>query len=135
MIQDHMGFIWIGTQGGLARYDGTQIIDFQEDSKNKYSFKGSNVQSIYEDPNGDIWIGCERLIRFERATGRFIEYPQKAPEGKRSANFVALIHQDQRGHIWTITGNYGDNAFLLDRLNPKTATWTYFRHNPAKSEA
>ncbi|QMW04772.1 sensor histidine kinase [Spirosoma foliorum] len=131
MIQDHLGFIWMGTQGGLARYDGTQIIAFQEDSKNKYSFRGSNVQSIYEDHNGDIWIGCERLIRFERATGRFIEYPQKAPEGNRSANYVGLIHKDQRGDIWTITGNYGDNLFLLDRLNPKTATWTYFRHNPA----
>nr|WP_198174842.1 two-component regulator propeller domain-containing protein [Spirosoma arboris] len=130
MLQDHLGFIWMGTQGGLVRYDGTQMVDFQSDLKNKYAFKGRNVQSIYEDRNGDIWIGCERLVRFERATGRFIEYPQKAPEGSRNADFIAFIHEDQRGDIWTITGNYSDYIFLLNRFNPKTATWTYFRHDP-----
>ncbi|CCH54269.1 Sensor protein zraS [Fibrisoma limi BUZ 3] len=131
MIQDHQGFIWMGTYDGLVRYDGTQMVDFRSDANLPYAFKGKQVRSMHESRNGDIWIGCERLIRYERTTGRFIEYPQQAPEGNRTRTFVAFIHEDQQGNIWTLTWSYLDEVILLNRLNRKTGTWTYFRHDPA----
>ncbi|GAB3713791.1 sensor histidine kinase [Spirosoma flavus] len=123
MIQDHLGFIWMGTLNGLARYDGTQMAVFQYNPKNKYSFRGRSVEALYEDRNGDVWIGAEILVRFERSTGRFIEYPRKNLEPLGSKNFVHFIYGDRRGDIWTISGD----EMTLNRLHPQTATWTYFR--------
>ncbi|GAB3952016.1 hypothetical protein GCM10028805_33150 [Spirosoma harenae] len=125
MIQDHLGFIWMGTLNGLVRYDGTQMTDFQHRPKSKYSFRGRSIETLYEDRHGDIWIGAESLFRYERATGRFIEYPREAPNTQGTNNTVYFIHEDRRGDIWTITSD----EMTLDRLNPQTAIWTHFRHN------
>src|SRR6218665_325977 len=80
MIQDHLGYMWLGTQNGLVLYDGVKMKNFQSEPKNPYSLRGLQIRRLHEDKNGDIWIACESLYRFERATQRFIEYTQKGPE-------------------------------------------------------
>lgn len=130
MIQDHLGFIWLGTQNGLVRYDGTTMTVFQYDAKSKYSLKDREVKELYEDHNGDIWVGCRTLFRFERATGRFIDYSSKSPDPINDNDNIAFIHEDKRGYIWTITHVKFQNEFVLNRLAPATNTWTYFRNKP-----
>src|ERR1019366_1043883 len=77
MLQDHLGFMWLGTNNGLALYDGNKITAFQYSPGSPYSFKGREVDGLLEDQHGDIWIKTENLTRFDRATQRFIEYPDK----------------------------------------------------------
>src|SRR5580693_6152962 len=47
--------------------------------------------SLREDGNGDIWIGSKSLFRFERATGRFIEYPDKFSIVNNSFPFIRFV--------------------------------------------
>ncbi|WP_420151009.1 two-component regulator propeller domain-containing protein [Spirosoma sp.] len=133
MLQDHLGFMWLGTQNGLVRYDGTTMVVYQYNARNKFSLKGRHIQSLCEDHNGDIWVGCERLFRFERTTQRFIEYPRNSPRINDTNESTRFIHEDKQGHIWTI--RQIQNSWLLDRLTPKTRTWTYFRHEPANNRS
>ena len=57
MIQDHLGFMWLGTQNGLVRYDGTTMTTFRYDASKPSSLKIRQISALHEDRNGDIWIG------------------------------------------------------------------------------
>lgn len=50
--QDRQGFIWIATNTGLERFDGTSIKNFNED----YGFDGTLLRKIQEDSLGRIWV-------------------------------------------------------------------------------
>ena len=80
-----------------------------------------------EDQHGDIWIGTESLIRFERATQRFIEYPDKN-SAEFGFEFIQFIHQDKQGFIWTI--RYINDQAILNWFDPKTSAWAYFNSDP-----
>ncbi len=131
ILQDHLGFIWLGSLNGLVRYDGNIMTSYQNNPDSPYSLKGGTVGSLWEDRNGDIWIGSKSLFRFERATGRFIEYPDKYSSVNNSFPSIRFSRQDKQGNIWTIRIINGKS--ILNRFNPKTSTWDYFnndRENP-----
>ena len=134
MIQDHLGFIWMGTLNGLVSYDGSTVATFQYNPSNPNSLKANVIVALHEDANGDIWIGSSTLIRFERATKRFYEYPNTNLKKKDPSVFISFIHEDKQGCIWTVSINSGDTR-PVDRFNPKTNTWTSFRHDPKDPES
>ena len=53
IIQDSRGFLWIGTDNGLAIYDGSKC----ETYTIKNGIVGNIVRKIFEDKNGNVWIG------------------------------------------------------------------------------
>src|SRR6478672_1658966 len=57
-LQDHFGYIWIGTQNGLVRYDGYQVKVYKLET---------------EDKKGNIWVGTflQGLFLFNRLTDKF----------------------------------------------------------------
>ena len=81
IIQDKKGFIWIGTRGGLNRYDGSNIKTYQNEIGNSNSLINNSVEALFEDSNGHIWIGTK-----SNGASRFI------PELDRSeSNFVIPV--------------------------------------------
>src|SRR6476660_3826178 len=53
ILQDRTGYLWVGTQNGLFRYDGYQFLRFgMEDG-----LPSSSVESLHEDRAGTLWIG------------------------------------------------------------------------------
>src|SRR5450432_1551157 len=127
MLQDHLGYIWMGTQIGLVRYDGNKLVSFPYSRDNPYGFKGKQVGALFEDQQGDIWIGTENLVRFERSTQRFIQYPDRNSAGV-GFEFIRVIHQDKKGFVWTVRNIKDQN--ILNRFDPKTKTWAYFSNDP-----
>lgn len=124
MLQDHLGFMWLGTQNGLARYDGNRITSFPYRQGDPYTFRESYVSTLLEDQHGDVWIGAESLFRFERTTQRFIEYPDKYISPANQFQQINFVHEDKQGRIWT-TRNI-DMPNMLSRFDPKSGSWTYF---------
>ncbi|WP_237384479.1 hybrid sensor histidine kinase/response regulator [Sulfidibacter corallicola] len=59
ILQDRTGFIWIGTENGLNRFDGYQFKSFRHDPKNRFSLSNNNVTVLFEDAQGSLWIGTD----------------------------------------------------------------------------
>jgi len=57
ILQDKNGFLWIGTQDGLNRFDGYQFTKFRRESRNPNSLSGNYISCITEDKDGKIIIG------------------------------------------------------------------------------
>ena len=91
------GYLWIGTQEGLARYDGARFAVF--DSGNEPSIPNKNVTVLHVDHGGRLWIGTRSgLAVFE--DGRF----RKGPQGAGLAHaFIRAITETQDGRIWVGT--------------------------------
>src|SRR5262245_32310139 len=59
ILQDRLGFLWFGTQEGLARYDGYRFVVHR--AKDRPGFlRDHAVLSLIQDRQGDLWIGTER---------------------------------------------------------------------------
>jgi len=51
IIQDHYGYLWIGTLGGVCRYDGQTF--------HEYPIQNRDVRTVFEDHSGKIWVGTK----------------------------------------------------------------------------
>lgn len=132
-LEDHEGFIWIGTENGLNRYDGHRFLVFKDDPQDPGSIQGNFVWSIFEDNNHNLWLGTDRgLGILDRTTGTFrkIALPDEE-EGK--SYLVFALCMDQYGNMWA-----GTVASGLFRLSPKgnDKDWDiqHFTHNPDDPE-
>lgn len=56
IIQDKEGFIWIGTNGGLCRFDGHEFLKYYYDAKNPNSVSGNYIKDLAEHSDGTLWI-------------------------------------------------------------------------------
>ena len=96
IIQDKKGFIWIGTRGGLNRFDGYTFKSFKNKS-DRFAYIGNDIiTSLAEDQKGMIWIGTGRgVFRFDPSTEVFAKLP--ALNG-----YVKEISIDRLNNIWII---------------------------------
>ena len=88
LFQDHLGFLWFGTDYGLVRYDGYIYKIYQANAQDSFSLSGNRIISINEDQRGNLWIGAEfsGVNKYERSTGRFYRFrhdPQNEASLKR----------------------------------------------------
>jgi signal transduction histidine kinase/ligand-binding sensor domain-containing protein/DNA-binding NarL/FixJ family response regulator len=116
ILQDHRGFLWFGTQGGLNRYDGYRLTQFRHDPKDPHSLGDDFVQELFEDSRGGIWSGRSVLSRFDPATETFTRYTLPS-KGVPNAGIWG-IREDKRGYIWVAT----TGGCPLNRFDPRTAT-------------
>lgn len=118
LAQDGDGFLWVGTQGGLGRWDGYRFRSYTRDSGNRPSEDGqlpdSYITTLLTDSRGQLWIGTVTggLARYDRDHDRFLTYSEGA--GGLSHGDVWAIAEDGRGGLWVGT----DGG--LNHLDPKT---------------
>jgi ligand-binding sensor domain-containing protein len=106
MVQDAAGFIWIGTQGGLHRWDGQSFALYENEPFNRDSLPHNLIQTMYMDPDGyTIWIGTYGgMTRFDTRTETFHSWARN-PEDPASlaGNVVVTIAKDSAGRLWAGT--------------------------------
>jgi diguanylate cyclase (GGDEF)-like protein len=133
LLQDSRGFLWLGTEAGLNRYDGRTVTVYRHDVHDVSSIPSDFVNGLAEDSSGDLWVATDGggLARWERAKDRFVRYasgPRK-PEGPGSAQLRTVL-VDRKGGIWVGTKDSG-----LAHLDPKSGRWQRFAHVPADSSS
>jgi signal transduction histidine kinase/ligand-binding sensor domain-containing protein/CheY-like chemotaxis protein len=118
ILQDHRGFMWFGTQGGLNRYDGYRMTQYRHEPENPHSLPDDFVQTLFEDSRGGIWAGHGGLSRFDPDTGAFTRYPSSTagPRGAL-ASMISGMAEDRSGFIWVAR----QKSPLLYRFDPATA--------------
>lgn len=135
MIQDRLGFIWLGTPNGLVKYDGYSFTSYKPDPNDPTSIGGRLVMALYEDRAGELWVGTRRggLNRFDRATETFIRY-MNDPDNPTSLSFnaVGAIFEDSRGDMWVGTGDLEakDAAGGLNFFDRESGTSIRRFHDP-----
>ena len=76
ILQDQKGFIWIGTDFGLNRYDAQNIVSFKYDANDSSSISGNILKRIVEDKTGLQWIVTDGgFCSFNSSTQKFVRYP------------------------------------------------------------
>ena len=72
IYQDKKGFVWIATEDGLNKFDGTKFTIYKNISKDNTSLKNNYVKTMYEDTQGRFWIGCiNGVLIYNRAKDSF----------------------------------------------------------------
>ena len=57
ILEDSFGYIWIGTQDGLNRYNGYTFAQFRSDPEDPESLMSGYIRTLYEDQQNQIWVG------------------------------------------------------------------------------
>ncbi|MBL4941625.1 MAG: PAS domain-containing protein [Colwellia sp.] len=130
MIQDKQGFIWIGTQYGLNRYDGYEFINYYHDPTNSNSLSSNFILSLYEDKKGSIWIGTfNGLNKYDPKTNTFTLVTLKSQSNKKLTNTrITAISGDDK-QLWI--GTFKDGLWLY---NFKDQQLTPFNTLPEMAE-
>ena len=125
-LQDRRGYLWIGTQDGLNRYDGYTFTIYKNDPGNPDSLSFNSINALAEDRDGLLWVGTwgGGLNRFDPRTQRFTRFQHDPSKPISLSNDnVTSVAQDATGAIWI--GTLGG----LDRFDPQTNGFTHFRHD------
>lgn len=129
IIQDSKGFIWIGTDNGLNRFDGWTNVPYTHSREDSTSLQNNMVEALFNDSDGNLWIGTgSGLQRYMPGSGSFrnVTFPGI------NALSVRSIIQIGKEKLLTVTSGFGAfsidtktmTAFPMDTLN-KTIGTTY----------
>ncbi|MBL6449666.1 response regulator [Fulvivirga sp. 29W222] len=128
MLQDHEGYLWLGTWSGLVMYDGYSTTVFQSGNASEFKLKSNKITALYETPDHMIWIGTliGGLYSYDKKTGKFHNYSHDPVRNSISDNNIWSITADAKGMIWIGTQNG------LNRYDRSTDTFQVFYHQPDK---
>lgn len=103
LLQDHKGYLWIGTPDGLNRFDGYSFKTFRRIPGDSASIGGNYISCLTEDKNHDIWIAflTGGVSCYQSNTGIFINYPpNNSRVGSLPASEISMIFADRDNEIW-----------------------------------
>jgi signal transduction histidine kinase/ligand-binding sensor domain-containing protein len=124
--QDRQGFIWIGTQAGLLRYDGYRFRRFLHGKQAQGSLAGDFILSLWPSPDGTLWIGTDAdgLSHFDALHETFenFRHDPRAPDSL-SPGSVRALAQDSDGGLWIGT----DSG--LDYRARGSSRFVHYQHN------
>ncbi|HRQ64278.1 MAG TPA: two-component regulator propeller domain-containing protein, partial [Xanthomonadaceae bacterium] len=60
LLQDRHGFLWFGTQDGLDRFDGAELVHFRASAEGVEGLASGFITALAEDAGGALWIGTRR---------------------------------------------------------------------------
>ncbi|MBN2875489.1 MAG: hybrid sensor histidine kinase/response regulator, partial [Spirochaetales bacterium] len=132
MVQDAAGFVWIGTQGGLHRWDGRSFTLYENEPFDSTTLPHNLIQTMYMDDDGfTIWIGTYGgLTKFDTRTGEFSSWRHDSNDRASLANDVVVaVARDGLGRLWvgTLSG--------LDRLTEDGKGFIHYPVAPGQSGA
>lgn len=104
LCQDKQGYIWIGTEYGLNKFDGAHVTQYHNDDTNPYSLSDDIIRCMMTDRDGFVWVVNNHGVqRYNRNTDVFESV--RFEEGT-SANIYDIL-QTPKGHIWLLSSRAG----------------------------
>ncbi|MBC3875966.1 diguanylate cyclase [Undibacterium sp. LX15W] len=124
VAQDGEGYIWVGTQGGLARWDGYRFRNYLPIPNDPTSLPDNYVMSMYNDKHNRLWVGTNGggVARYDDRTDSFVRVPL-GPTGISHVT-VSSMTGDGKDGLWLATRNG------LDHFQPDTGVVQHYRHDP-----
>ena len=111
VIQDHHGFIWMGTYDGLNRYDGREFRIFRNRLNDTASLPHNYIYALHEDKSKNLWVGTgQGVVRFDPVRAAFVPLliqPNYAPKPGRVPVSANAIQSDDEGNLFIATIGWG----------------------------
>ncbi|MBI3169508.1 MAG: GAF domain-containing protein, partial [Chloroflexi bacterium] len=107
ILQDRKGFLWVGTDDGLNRYDGYNFKVFKPDTSDPFSLSDRSITDIVEDKDGKLWIATRMggLNRYDPVSGKFSQYTHNEKNSQSIiSNQITTLFVDENG-LWIGTNN------------------------------
>lgn len=124
ITQDDQGYIWIGTQEGLNRYDGHDILLFERDAFDTTSLSHNWIWSLMIDSKKELWIGTDgggiNIYDSKSETFRAIRHDPNN-DNTISSDRTSALFQDASGDYWVGTVTSG-----LNRIDGETGRVTRY---------
>ena len=123
LAQDHQGYIWAATDGGLARYDGVSVRSWRHDPQVEGSLPGNEIETLLVDAQDRLWLGINGvgLVRMGPDRDAF--------------ESINDLNETCQGQFWTLADHdsalwIGTSAYGLCRRD-EAGKVQVFRHDPA----
>lgn len=119
--QDSEGYIWIGTEHGLNRYDGYHFIKYLHDKNDSLTIGHNLVSTLLCEKSGSVWVGTSKgLDKYDSQNNRFIHF--HFPEGIEPR--VSKIIRLRNGNL--LVGTAGFGLFSVDEKSEKITRIHHF---------
>ena len=116
ICQDQEGYIWIGTEYGLNKYDGYTFTNYLFDKDDPTSISSNVIAFLFCDSKGNLWVGTTKgLDLYDNANDQFIHVKMNGAKGVPRVNNII---QEDEGHLLIGTAGYG--LFRLDIATKQT---------------
>ncbi len=125
LLQDRRGFLWIGTNDGLNRFDGKHFTIFRNRPHNTATISGNRISDMLEDEDGLLWIATSDggLTKYDYrmpASGQFTQYKYIPGDSATiPVNIINALVQDKAGYLWLASSGRS-----VIRFNKKTGVFT-----------
>jgi PAS domain S-box-containing protein len=98
--QDQFGYIWMGTENGLNKFDGYQIINYFEDNSDTLHLSSGSIYDICVDQENKIWIATSNgLNSYDQKTEKFshFKFNDSISNNNQRINIVFI---DNKQYLW-----------------------------------
>ncbi|NIM10948.1 MAG: hypothetical protein GTO45_03090 [Candidatus Aminicenantes bacterium] len=98
IVQTREGYLWLGTEEGLVRFDGVHFEIY--DKRKVKQLTNNKIYALCEDREGNLWIGTYGggLTRLDTKNGKFTTFTEK--QNLLSNNQVTKLCEDNEGNLW-----------------------------------
>ena len=104
ICQDRYGFIWVGTEYGLNKFDGYHNYTYTHNRADSTTIIDNEISMLFVDRDGQLWVGCSKgLVRYDYEHDRFQRF--YFPDNRQPR--ISAMMQDTSGRLLIGTAGYG----------------------------
>lgn len=124
IVQDGHGYIWMGTEYGLNKYDGVRYTQYFHEDGDTTSLAGNNIRKLFADKEGCLWVASSSAIqRYQPHGDSFSKVSFPPADGEM---FPKDFVQTQSGKLYVLTASNGlfcidaekMQAYPVNQVNP-----------------
>lgn len=115
IVQDSTGYLWLGTENGLNRYDGTEIVVFKHIIGDTTSLPDNDVRQLFVDSQHRLWVITESGVCRYRPTSRdFRVYSFDILLNTQASNPMDIV-ETATGQLWVLAHHRNTIAVFSEK--------------------
>jgi signal transduction histidine kinase/ligand-binding sensor domain-containing protein len=115
ILEDSIGYLWIGTEEGLFRYDGQTVYSYLKEKNESKTLPSSQINSLVLDKDDNVWIGTSAgLCKYNREKDNFSVLPDKSDMNGFIDCNIKVLAFDNNGDLFVA---YKESVYKYDRPN------------------
>lgn len=122
ILRDSYGFLWVGTESGLNKYDGYEFKVYTKKTGVVNTLSSNDIYGLQEDGLGNIWVdlGYSYMV-YNREKDNFLEVKEKLSKLGIESDAKSKIYVDKNRNLWVL------NEKMLFFYNIKKKRTTVFK--------